>query len=76
MVLVLTVEAKTAEKVQLKSLEEPHAAQPAEESEVRTLTARTRDLASFTTRPVWTAGRELVLKFKDLIHKAEKTSAK
>jgi hypothetical protein len=79
MVLVLTVEAKTAEKVQLKSLEEPHAAQPAEEYEVRTLTARTRagrDLASFTTRPVWTAGRELVLKFKDLIHKAEKTSAK
>ena len=62
--------------------EEPHAAQPAEEYEVRTLTARTRtgrDLASFTTRPGWTAGRdarELVLKFKDLIHKAEKTSAK
>ena len=82
LVLALTVEAKTVEKIPLKSLEEPHAAQPAEEYEVRTLTARTRagrDLASFTTRPGWTAARdarELVQKFKDLIQKAEKSSAK
>ena len=80
--LVLAVETKTVEKIQLKSLEEPHAAQPAEEYEVRTLTARTRagrDLASFTTRPGWTAARDardLIQKFKDLIQKAEKTSAK
>ena len=82
LVLALTVEAKTVEKIPLKSLEEPHVAQPAEEYEVRTLTARTRagrDLASFTTRPGWTAARdarELVQKFKDLIQKAEKSSAK
>ena len=31
LVLVLAVETKTVEKIQLKSLEEPHAAQPAEE---------------------------------------------
>ena len=82
LVLALTVEAKTVEKIPLKSLEEPHAAQPAEEYEVRTLTARSRtgrDLASFTTRPGWTAARdarELVQRFKDLIQKAEKSSAK
>ena len=54
LVLVLTVETKTVEKIQLKSLEEPHTAQPADEYEVRTLTLRTRagrDLASFTTSP-------------------------
>ena len=82
LVLVLTVETKTVEKIQLKSLEEPHAAQPAEEYEVRTLTARTRagrDLTSFTTRPGWTAARdarEFIQKFKDLIQKAEKGPAK
>ena len=78
LVLVLTVETKIVEKIQLKSLEEPHAAQPAEEYEVRTLTARTRTgraLASFTARPGWTAARdarEFIQKFKDLIEKAEK----
>jgi hypothetical protein len=82
LVLVLTVDAKTVEKIQLKSLEEPHATQPAEEYEVRTLTAQTRkgrDLASFSTRFGWTAARdarELVQKFKDLIQKAEKNSEK
>ncbi|MGH9426121.1 MAG: hypothetical protein ACRD2L_07450, partial [Terriglobia bacterium] len=61
LVLVLTVEAKTVEKIRLKSLEEPHAAPPDEEYEVRTLTARTRagrDLASFSTRPGWTTARD------------------
>ena len=82
LVLALTVDAKTVEKIPLKSLEEPHAVQPAEEYEVRTLTARTRagrDLVSFSTRPGWTAARdarELVQKFKDRIQKAEKNSAK
>ena len=82
LVLVLTVEAKKVEKIQLKSLEEPHATLPDEEYEVRMLTARTRagrDLVSFSTRPGWTAARdarELVQKFKDLIEKAEKNSAK
>ena len=42
LVLVLNIEAKTLEKIQLKSLEEPHVTQPDEEYEVRTLTARTR----------------------------------
>ena len=42
LVLVLNVEARTLEKIQLKSLEELHVTQPDEESEVRTLTARTR----------------------------------
>ena len=80
--LVLTVETKTVEKIQLKSLEEPPAAQPAEEYEVQILTARTRagrDLTAFTTRPGWTAARdarEFIQKFKDLIQKAEKSSTK
>ena len=64
LVLVLKVETKTLEKIHLKSLEEPHVTQPDEEYEVRTLTARTR------------AGRELVQKFRELIQKAEKGSAK
>ena len=82
LVLVLKVEAKTLEKIRLKSLEEPHVTQPDEEYEVRTLTARTRaarDLVSFSTRPGWTAARdarELIQKFKELIQKAEKTSTK
>ena len=82
LVLVLTVETKKLEKIQLKSLEEPHVTQPDEEYEVRTLTARTRggrELVSFSTRPGWTAARdarELVQKFKELIQKAEKGSAK
>jgi len=79
LVLELAVETKTVEKIQLKSLDEPHAAQPAEEYEVRTLAARTRagrDLASFTTRPGWTAARDLIQKFRDLIQKAEKSSTK
>lgn len=82
LVLVFAVETKTVEKIQLKSLEEPHAVQPAEDYEIRTLTARTRagrDLASFTTRPSWTAARdarEFIQKFKDLIEKAEKESTK
>ena len=82
LVLVLTVEMKKVEKIQLKSLEEPHVTQPDEEYEVRTLTARTRagrNLVSFSTRPGWTAARdarELIQKFKDLIQKAERGSAK
>jgi len=82
LVLVLSVETKTVEKIQLKSLEEPHVTQPDEEYEVRTLTAQNRkgrDLASFSTRFGWTAARdarELVKKFKDLIQKAENRSAK
>ena len=82
LVLVLTVEAKTEEKIQLKSLEEPHMTQPAEEYEVHTLTAQNRkgrDLASFSTRFGWTAARdarELVMKFKHLIQKAENRSPK
>ena len=82
LVLVLTIEAKKLEKIQLKSLEEPHVTQPDEEYEVRTLTARTRagrELVSFSTRPGWTAARdarELVQKFRELIQKAEKGSAK
>jgi hypothetical protein len=82
LVLILKVEAKTLEKIQLKSLEEPHVKQPDEEYEVQTLTARTRagrDLVSFSTRPGWTAARdarELIQKFRELIQKAEKGSAK
>ena len=70
------------EKIELKSLEEPHGTQPAEEYEVRTLTAQNRkgrDLATFSTRFDWTAARdarELVQKFKDLIQKAENLSTK
>ena len=82
LVLVLKVETKTLEKIHLKSLEEPHVTQPDEEYEVRTLTARTRaarDLVSFSTRPGWTAARdarELIQKFRELIQKAERGSAK
>jgi hypothetical protein len=82
LLLVLTIEAKKLEKIQLKSLEEPHVTQPDEEYEVRTLTARTRagrELVSFSTRPGWTAARdarELVQKFRELIQKTEKGSAK
>jgi len=82
LVLVLTVEMKKVEKIQFKSLEEPHVTQPDEAYEVRTLTARTRggrDLVSFSTRPGWTAARdarELIQEFKDLIQKAERGSAK
>jgi hypothetical protein len=82
LVLVLKVETKTLEKIQLKSLEEPHVTQPDEEYEVRTLTARTRtgrDLVSFSTRPGWPAARdarELIQKFRELIQKAERGSAK
>jgi hypothetical protein len=82
LVLVLKIEAKMLDKIHLKSLEEPHATQPDEEYEVRTLTARTRagrELVSFSTRPGWTAARdarELVQKFRELIQKAEKGSTK
>jgi N6-adenosine-specific RNA methylase IME4 len=82
LVLVLTVETKKVEKIQLKSLEEPHVTQPDDEFEIRTLSARTRagrELVSFSTRPGWTAARDandLIQKFKELIQKAEKTSAK
>jgi hypothetical protein len=82
LVLMLTVEMKKVEKIQLKSLEEPHVTQPDEEYEVRTLTARTRtgrDLVSFSTRPGWTAARdarELVQRFRELIQTAERGSAK
>ena len=81
-VLVLSIDAKTSERIRLKSLEEPHATQPDEEYEVRTLTARTRagrNLVSFSTQPGWTAARdarELIQKFKELVQKAEKGSAK
>jgi hypothetical protein len=81
LLLVLTVETKKMEKIQLKSLEEPHVTQPDDEYEVRTLSARPRagrDLVSFSTQPGWTAARdarELIQKFKELIQKAETGSA-
>jgi hypothetical protein len=73
---------KKVEKIQPKSLEEPHVTQPDDEYEVRTLSTRTRagrELVSFSTRPGWTAARDandLIQKFKELIQKAEKTPAK